>query len=55
MILLDDLKLELNADRKALDELAEVLNIKAAKEPFELQKEEIVKRLQKLLKDNEIS
>ena len=35
MILLDDLKLELNADRKALDELAEVLNIKAAKEEVE--------------------
>ncbi|MBR2086296.1 MAG: PCRF domain-containing protein, partial [Oscillospiraceae bacterium] len=35
MILLDDLKLELNADRKALDELAEVLNIKAAKAEVE--------------------
>ncbi len=35
MILLDDLKLELNADRKELDELAEVLNIKAAKAEVE--------------------
>ena len=35
MILLDDLKLELNSFRKELDELAEVLNIKAAKEEVE--------------------